>query len=258
MIHNSCLFVFNVGSSTRMNANFLFLFLYITSQTAKLQNHASDFLPVNTGLRKCEDLTINVCSEVGYDMTSIPNSRGHVSQEAAQAELMNFLPLESSSCSSSTREFLCAFYAPVCIVSQADAEIMLKPCRHLCESFKAGCEAILVESGFSWPPFFNCSLDTFGEPPVCFANPATTTIPMVSSYAVTEQAATTARGASTLPPTTTISEQTTETFTARTSQENMPSPTTAFPVAESGSMRVATSFLVVLKCLIIAFILLYS
>ena len=162
-----------------MKAQFLFLFLVF--QTARLQNDTA-ILPVTNMEKHCEVLTIDLCSNVGYTMTSIPNFKEHPSQSEAEMELKSFLPLIESNCSNSILQFLCGFYAPLCaIISQRNELIVLKPCRSLCRSVRAECEAILETFGHSWPVFFNCSLDTFAESQLCFGPSAATTIEIVSN-----------------------------------------------------------------------------
>lgn len=197
------------GSSTRMNILILFLFLYLTSQPARLQND-TQVLPINNEMtdNRCEVLTIQSCSDVGYTMASFPNFRGHTSQSEAEDELAQFLPLVATSCSSSIMQFLCGYYAPFCVTpSVSDDPITIKPCRSLCESFRAGCEAELQKARLPWPPFFNCSLQAFAESPLCFgptASPPVVTIAMVPvptlSPTSTSTTAVLSQGNMTLPP----------------------------------------------------------
>ncbi len=121
----------------------------------------------------CTPLTVDVifCENTGYyanAVTYLPNARGHETQQDAAGELNDFIQLVNSNCSNAVSFFLCAYYVPACFEMPGGSNILLKPCRNLCEYVESRCESVLVSNGFNWPSYFNCSLDTFAETPACF------------------------------------------------------------------------------------------
>ncbi|XP_064389205.1 secreted frizzled-related protein 1-like [Halichondria panicea] len=125
----------------------------------------------------CTPLTVDAifCENTGYyaeAVTYLPNARGHETLQMAAAELNDFIGLVNSNCSNAISFFLCAFYVPACFeVPSPGSNVLFKPCRNLCEYVQSRCESVLVSNGYDWPPYFNCSLDTFAETPTCFGPP---------------------------------------------------------------------------------------
>ncbi len=108
----------------------------------------------------CAMLQRAECSQLGYNMTYIPNFRGHENQEQASKEFNDFFPLVTQRCSNAILHFLCSFYFPVCFVSLSSPQAMrFKPCRRLCEYVQPSCSGLFEDSNFSWPSFFNCSIE---------------------------------------------------------------------------------------------------
>lgn len=104
--------------------------------------------------RSCEPIKIEMCKNLGYDQTGMPNLVGNELQQDAELQFTTFLPLIQYGCSSKLRFFLCSVYTPMCTekVSQA-----IGPCRSLCESVKNKCNSVLEEFGYFWPSALNCS-----------------------------------------------------------------------------------------------------
>ena len=100
---------------------------------------------------ECEPVTISMCSLMPYNMTLFPNSLGHQTQQQADMEIRQFLPLVNVECSPHLRFFLCSVYAPVCTDAGA-----IPPCRQLCEGARSGCEKLLERFGFQWPESLEC------------------------------------------------------------------------------------------------------
>lgn len=113
---------------------------------------------------ECQQLAIpGLCDGVGYTSIYLPNFRGHTTQEEAAAELDDFMQLIDSGCSPAIRQFLCSYYLPFCFNSPLNQETLrLRPCRSLCEEASANCSRLLEQnSNYTWPTFFDCSLDSF-------------------------------------------------------------------------------------------------
>ena len=105
--------------------------------------------------RSCEPLVqITMCTSI-YPNASFPNFRDHATQEDANKELIQFLPLIEGGCSNAIVHFLCSIYAPFC--QARNSEIVLPPCRELCEYVYNGCERPLRDFGLPWPPHLTCT-----------------------------------------------------------------------------------------------------
>ena len=102
---------------------------------------------------RCEPITIPLCKGIPYNKTIFPNLMGNHNQEDAGLIVHQYYPLVKVKCSPDIQLFLCAMYAPVCTI----LEDPLPPCRELCQSAKSGCEALMTQFGFPWPPGFDCN-----------------------------------------------------------------------------------------------------
>lgn len=108
-----------------------------------------DSLPVHN---MCEPITINLCKDLAYDRTIMPNILGHERQEDAGLEAHQFFPLVKYNCSPELHFFLCSVYLPPCTILPHP----LPPCRPKCLAAKTGCEKIMNQFGFQWPEKLNC------------------------------------------------------------------------------------------------------
>lgn len=102
---------------------------------------------------RCEPITINLCMNIPYNETIMPNLMNHQKQEDAGQEVHQYMPLVKMKCSPDLRFFLCTVYAPVCTI----IEKAIPPCRSLCESARSGCEELMNSFGFMWPEALDCS-----------------------------------------------------------------------------------------------------
>ncbi|CAH0546057.1 unnamed protein product [Brassicogethes aeneus] len=102
---------------------------------------------------KCEEITIPMCLNIGYNATRMPNEMNHESQEEAGLEVHQFWPLVEINCSKDLRFFLCSLYAPICL---PDYQKPLPPCRDLCKRAREGCEPIMNKYMFKWPDRMDC------------------------------------------------------------------------------------------------------
>ncbi|XP_023248220.1 frizzled-2 [Copidosoma floridanum] len=102
---------------------------------------------------KCERITINLCMDMPYNETIMPNLLNQQKQEDAGPEVHQFSPLVKLKCSPDLKFFLCAMYAPVCTI----LDKALPPCKSLCESARNGCEKLMNNFGFYWPESMDCN-----------------------------------------------------------------------------------------------------
>lgn len=103
--------------------------------------------------KKCVEITIPLCQNIGYNLTSMPNMFNHSTQEEAALEIHQFWPLVEINCSPDLNSFLCYMYAPMCLLNSKEE---VPPCRSICESARNGCEPLLLRYGFSWPEGMKC------------------------------------------------------------------------------------------------------
>lgn len=134
----------------------LTLLICITVTSANVQDR------IITGSQNevvCQSVqSVPLCQELGYDNTSFPNLRGHLTAKEANEELAHFEALIETGCSNAIVHLLCSIYAPPCM--QAYSNLRYPPCKSLCEHVRDGCAATLRQySNYDWPPgpHLNCS-----------------------------------------------------------------------------------------------------
>lgn len=109
---------------------------------------------------KCEPISIQICKNLPYNLTIMPNLFGHTRQEDAGYEVFQFAPLVKVGCSPDLQLFLCLVYIPVCTI----LDHPIPPCRSLCESARV-CETIMKTFRIDWPENLECSkFPDYGEP----------------------------------------------------------------------------------------------
>nr|ANP39041.1 frizzled 5/8 [Eupentacta fraudatrix] len=112
--------------------------------------------------KTCEPITIPMCRDIGYNLTYMPNSFNHDTQEEAGLEVHQFWPLVTIQCSPDLKFFLCSMYTPICMPNYHKP---LPPCRSVCERAKAGCAPLMRQYGFAWPDRMPCEdLPEYGDP----------------------------------------------------------------------------------------------
>ena len=128
------------------------------------------FLPVyGTGDSRgeaCQEITIPMCRNIGYNLTRMPNQFNHDTQEEAGLEVHQFWPLVEIQCSPDLKSFLCSLYAPMCSSSSGSREYTPMPaCRTVCERAFAGCAPLMRAYGFAWPESMRCDvLPEYADP----------------------------------------------------------------------------------------------
>lgn len=103
---------------------------------------------------QCEPIRIEMCRNIGYNETSMPNLAGNEIQSEAEYTLQSFSPLIEYVCSSQLKLFLCATYVPMCTPKAAEP---IGPCRSLCENVRSRCDPVLQGFGYLWPPALDCN-----------------------------------------------------------------------------------------------------
>lgn len=104
--------------------------------------------------RSCEPIRVEMCKDIGYNATGMPNLARHTMQADADVTMQTFNPLLQYGCSSQLLLFLCSVYVPMCTDKVA---LPIGPCRGLCENVHSRCFPVLRGFGFSWPIEFECS-----------------------------------------------------------------------------------------------------
>lgn len=107
------------------------------------------------GLPQCEPIQIEMCKNIGYNETAMPNLVGHDLQSDVKFTLETFVPLIEFKCSTQIKLFLCAAYLPMCTRKVAVPPI--GPCRNLCETVRSRCNPVLQNFGFPWPHALECT-----------------------------------------------------------------------------------------------------
>lgn len=103
---------------------------------------------------ECQEIHIDICKNIGYNMTKLPNRFGHERQMEAEMQLKTFLPLVQYKCHDNLTFFLCSVHVPMCDPS---INYAIGPCESMCRSVIDKCESIITSFGFEIPDYLNCS-----------------------------------------------------------------------------------------------------
>ncbi|MEQ2177979.1 hypothetical protein GOODEAATRI_009321 [Goodea atripinnis] len=105
---------------------------------------------------RCEPITLELCMNLPYNLTSYPNYLGHLSQRETSVswESSLFPALVQTGC----YQYL-MFYACTLLVPKCDPVSLQRvpPCRSLCRNAKEKCESVLGIVGLQWPEDSDCS-----------------------------------------------------------------------------------------------------
>lgn len=104
---------------------------------------------------KCEEITVPMCRNMEYNLTSMPNQFNHESQQEAAAEAHQFWALVEINCAKELRFFLCSMYTPICLPNYAQP---IRACKSVCVRARLGCEKYMKKFGFEWPEHMHCDL----------------------------------------------------------------------------------------------------
>lgn len=106
--------------------------------------------------QKCVKMTNEICGDLGYNATLIPNVKAGIDKiEEAARRISEFSPLFRVSCYVNFKFFICNMFLPVCHSINGNPTPVY-PCRHVCEEAKKGCEPLMKKYTFTWPDVLNC------------------------------------------------------------------------------------------------------
>ena len=107
------------------------------------------------GSPTCEPIKIDLCRDIGYNLTGMPNLAGNSLQADAKIELETYMPLVTFQCANELQFFLCSVYVPIC--TDGVTKTLIGPCCPMCERVKKGCLPLLEEVKLPWPEKLTCS-----------------------------------------------------------------------------------------------------
>ena len=176
--------------NVQVKKKFLSLLLILIFCVYCIQNaSSSSSITIMDNNNQCEPITLDLCSNVGYNFTSYPNMFKHENQAEAGFILLDFVQLIQSQCSSQLPLLLCSIFVPICLSNNKESESeelqkssedprlhhpLIPACRSVCEQARTGCEPLMNRFGFIWPLFLNCS--TFPSNGLCMNSEVITTI----------------------------------------------------------------------------------
>ena len=141
--------------------------------------------------QKCQEITVPMCRNIEYNMTSFPNQFNHENQQEAAAEAHQFWPLVEINCAKDLKFFLCSMYTPICVPNYPQP---IRACRSVCVRARLGCERYMKKFGFEWPEHMNCdNFPEYGASEVCMD-------PMDAEEQKKQNILTDTRPENTLPP----------------------------------------------------------
>ncbi|KAI3376307.1 hypothetical protein L3Q82_016416, partial [Scortum barcoo] len=110
----------------------------------------------NNTCTRCEPISLELCMNLPYNLTSYPNYLGHLSQRESSVswESSLFPALVQTGC----YQYL-MFYACTLLVPKCDPVTLQRvpPCRSLCRNAKGKCESVLGIVGLQWPEDSDCN-----------------------------------------------------------------------------------------------------
>jgi hypothetical protein len=89
----------------------------------------------NSNNKKCEEITVPMCRNMEYNLTSMPNQFNHETQQEAAMEAHQFWALVEINCAKELRFFLCSMYTPICLPNYAQP---IKACKSVCVRARIG------------------------------------------------------------------------------------------------------------------------
>ncbi|XP_061192919.1 secreted frizzled-related protein 4-like [Saccostrea echinata] len=122
------------------------------SPTVKERNTSMSPQTLSPPYAKCQVISIDMCKDMPYNYTILPNILNIQHQDDARLQLLTFTPLIQYGCSPKLKFLLCALYVPMC-TEQGEA---IQPCRFICKDVRKDCEKVLESFGFPWPQSLTC------------------------------------------------------------------------------------------------------
>ena len=110
---------------------------------------------------KCQIITVPMCrtNTSKYDKTRLPNFLGFTNQDQVQnfTENKQMQKLVQTKCSKDIVFFLCSVMVPICIPESFMKDVMVPPCRSLCQNVYSDCIQSIKRLNATWPGNLNCS-----------------------------------------------------------------------------------------------------
>nr|XP_015200674.1 PREDICTED: atrial natriuretic peptide-converting enzyme [Lepisosteus oculatus] len=119
-------------------------------------NTVCDSRSNSTNCNRCEPITLELCMNLPYNVTSFPNFLGHETQKETSIswESSLFPALVQTNCYKYLMFFACTILVPKC---DPETNQKVPPCRSLCKNSKERCESVLGIVGLQWPEDTDCS-----------------------------------------------------------------------------------------------------
>ncbi|XP_051784315.1 atrial natriuretic peptide-converting enzyme isoform X2 [Erpetoichthys calabaricus] len=128
-----------------------------TACPVSCSNSSTCFIQGNTtNCSHCEPISLELCLNLPYNLTSYPNYLGHQTQKDASIswESSLFPALVQTNCYKYLMFFACTVLVPKC---DLDTHQRVPPCRTLCKNSKERCESVLGIVGLQWPEHIDCT-----------------------------------------------------------------------------------------------------
>lgn len=121
---------------------------------------------------KCVKLEVELCSDINYNMTLMPNVKMNVDKmDEATRRVSEFSPLFSVKCYENFKFFICNMFLPICHTID-NTPTPVYPCRHVCEAARDGCEPLMKKYRFEWPEVLRCDfLSSMDDNALCGSPP---------------------------------------------------------------------------------------
>ncbi|KAJ8262224.1 hypothetical protein GJAV_G00163990 [Gymnothorax javanicus] len=119
-------------------------------------NASCDSRTNGSNCSRCEPITLELCMNLPYNITSFPNYLGHRSQKETSIswESSLFPALVQTNCYKYLMFFACTILVPKC---DSQSHQKVPPCRSLCRNSKERCESVLGIVGLQWPEDTDCT-----------------------------------------------------------------------------------------------------
>ena len=104
---------------------------------------------------ECQRIDIDLCKNIGYNMTRMPNRFGHERQMDAEMQLKTFGPLMQFGCHDNLTFFLCSIHVPMCdssinyAIGESIVNDKLRSVQHIWDGREIWCYCCQVWKGIN-------------------------------------------------------------------------------------------------------------